>query len=116
MGGFLLRKSPNGPASGLRVGVFLSDIFDAEIVNDSTEGDGTGFVTEKTGCVFARVVAGLGDVLDEALVGKDSILWIFIRKIVAQRRIMILVRDGSMYLDHLLLGYHSLDTKTPIHS
>jgi hypothetical protein len=31
------------------LGVFVSDIVDAEIVNDSTEGEGTGFVTERPG-------------------------------------------------------------------
>ena len=53
-------------------GVFAADIFDAEVVDDETEGDGTGVVTEEAGCVFAWVVAGLGKVCDEAFMGDDA--------------------------------------------
>jgi len=52
------------------VAVLVAFVLDAEVVNDQSEGDGTGVVSEEASSGRGEVIAGCCKVCDEAVLGK----------------------------------------------
>ena len=48
------------------LGMFFSNVFDAEVINDETEGDRSSFMREETWNALGLDVAGCFQVLDKA--------------------------------------------------
>ena len=56
-------------------GMFFANIFDAKVINNEAECDRAGGMLEESWDAFGLMIAVLGEVGDEFIIGKASCLW-----------------------------------------